>query len=170
MVEGDEGVLDAAGELGLVGDLPRLEAAQVVEERRLEARHGVGRKQADGAVLLDAFEELLEQVQQEHGRVEQVILESVHALKDVGRAAGDHVGRQEDAHVDRVCVVAGWDVLVQQGTQAVDALEAVLAVLDDGFLSQKDDEILETVFANRDITIYILCFQILYVSDLMPFS
>jgi hypothetical protein len=34
---------------------------------------------------------------------------------------------------------------VQQKAQAVDALEAVLAVLDDFFLSEKDDEMLEAV-------------------------
>jgi hypothetical protein len=62
----------------------------------------------------------------------------------VGRAAGDHVGRQEDADVDCVCVVVGWDVLLQLEAQAVDTLEAVLAVFDDELFSQEDDEELDT--------------------------
>jgi hypothetical protein len=47
--------------------------------------------------------------------------------------------------------VVGWDVLLQQEAQAVDTLEAVLAVFDDELLSQEDNEVLEAAIANSII-------------------
>ena len=74
LVERNKRVLDAAGELGLVRDLPGLEALEVLEQHDGEAlreipRHGLERPRA-GHALDDA----LETGQQRERRIEERLL------------------------------------------------------------------------------------------------
>ena len=94
LVEGDEGMLDAADKLGFIGDLPRFEALEVLEEHggkvlgellghSLEASAS---RSADS----DAGADLLEADHERRGGLKQRLLECAYALKDMRRAVGDH--------------------------------------------------------------------------------
>ena len=143
LVEGDEGMLDAADELGLVVDFPRLESLEVLEE------HGgkvlgelLGHSlEASASRSADAGADLLEVDHELRGGVKQRLLACAHALEDM--AVGDHKAGEEDQDVDVL-----WDELlgrraVAEHRQQVDALEDILGHSDDGLLAEQDQQRLE---------------------------
>ena len=102
LVERDERVPDAAGELRLVGDLPRLEPPQVLEQRRREL---LGQRRRDHLEvperrLHERVAHGVELVQHRHRALEQRLLHRAHGLEHVRRTVGDHVGGQKHPHVD----------------------------------------------------------------------
>ena len=75
-------------------------------------------------------------------------LELAHALKDVGWAEGDHVRSKKDSNRDKGWILVAPENPVQQCTQPVDALEAVLGYFDDLLFSEKDNQPLEAAVSH----------------------
>lgn len=144
LVERDKRVLDTARELGLVWDLPRLEALEVFEEHRRKVLGDVVRHIAEDTIgLLDGIADAMELDEQRGCRLKQLVLKVAHAFEDMRRLVGDHVAREEDAHVD----VFGGKGLARGAmakcAQQVHTLEAGLASSDDVLLSKHDHQILK---------------------------
>ena len=100
VVEGEERVADAADQLGLVGNLPRVEAAQVVHEQRHEA---LGERVVDGldrSGRNDCASDALKRLDQRARHLQERLLQLAHGLEDMGRPAGYHVRSEKHAHVD----------------------------------------------------------------------
>jgi hypothetical protein len=144
LVQRDERVLDAAGELGLVGDLPRLEAFEEFEQQRRKVLAQIRRHLAERLLVLDHRADLLELLQQRRRRIQQRVLQSAHRLKHMRRAVCDHEARQEHPHVDVLRSERARRRAMAERRQQVDALKASLGDSDDLLLAEQDDQAFET--------------------------
>ena len=144
LVQRDERVPDAAGELGLVGHLPRLERLEELKQQRLEVLRQGGRNVVEGVgVGREGVADLLELRDERQRRVGQLLLERAHRLEDVRRAVRDHESRQKDAHVDVLRGERRRRRAVAMRAKAVDALKARLGGLDHRLLAQEHHQLLE---------------------------
>jgi hypothetical protein len=150
LVQRDERVLDAAGELRLVGDLPRLEPLEVIEQHRREVVAQLRRHLAERLLLPDHIAHLLELGQQRRRRVQQRVLQRAHVLEHMRRPVRDHVPSQEHPHVDVLrSERARWGAVAER-RQQVDALQARLGHRDHPLLAQKDDQVFEAAANKRN--------------------
>lgn len=150
VVEGDEGVLDAASELGLIGDLPGLETAEVLEKHQRKPLRQLGRHPMERALMHHALDDALKCLQERPGRIVERLLERLHRLKHMRRTVGDHVSGQENAHVD----VAGRGrqigrSAVAQHDERMDALQAALGDVDCGPTAEINHEGLKAAEGRR---------------------
>jgi len=149
LVQRDERVLDAAGELGLVGDLPRLEPLEVLEQQRREVLAHLRRHRAERLLLPEHRAHLLELGQQRRRRVQQRVLQRAHRLEHMRRTVRDHVSRQEHPHVDVLRSESARRRAVAERRQQVDALQARLGNRDHPLLPQSDDQVFEAAEKER---------------------
>ena len=140
LVEGDEAVLDALEELGLVGDLPRVEGVHVVADEVGEVQ---GEVVGDAAKVLGGgrrygVADPLEVVNQEARAVQEGCLEGPSLLKHILGAIYNHVRGEKLADVDaRLGLPRLRGVAVAEVAEAVDALEDSLGEANAGFRAEK---------------------------------
>ena len=140
LAEGDEGVLDAGDEQLLVGELPRVELAKVVEERAWEGPSECGRESVHGHGERGE-EDPLEGVDEEPGGFGDLLLDGAHALEGAIGLKDDQKGREEDPHVDPLGVVMLGDLVDDVG-EVVEARQESLAPHDGRLVAEEGDEVL----------------------------
>jgi hypothetical protein len=143
LVERDERVPDAARQPRLVGDLPRAEAAEVVEQQRREALGERAVHGLEGARRDDGARDGLEVGDQRDRHLEEALRERRHGLEDVRRPEGDHVAGEEHPRVDRLRGDLCGRGAVQEGAHQVDALQEAPGDVDDVGRAEVDDQGLE---------------------------
>ena len=145
LIERGERVLDAAGELGLVRNLPGLEALkEVVEQgRKVLGKFEGNVGEALALACKQSVTDLLKGHDERHRGVVERLLKRAHALKDMSRPVGDHEAGEEDANVDPVRLEGLGRRAVAKGAKVMNALKAGLGDVDDLLLAKKSHQRLE---------------------------
>ena len=136
---------DANGKTHLVGNLPCLEALEVLQQQLGKPhRHVESNILKRTTLLRNALCDALKSGGDWDRRLIERLLEAAHGLEYVGRAVRNHKRREENAHIDVFGSNGRTRRAVTEGAEHVNALEAAAGGGDDGLLAQEDDEFLKT--------------------------
>ena len=134
LIQRDEGVLDAAGELGLVRNLPRLESLEELKQKRREIFRELTRDGHEAPASVDEFANLLKEGDERCSSPQKRDLQCAHGFEDVRRSVCDHESRKEDTHIDILRGKRPARRAVSECRQEMNALKARLGDADDVLL------------------------------------